>query len=232
MGPKSIVFVRHAQSIGNTMTQDERAEHPTPNHAYPLTKLGEQQAEITGKYVRSRLIDGCPDLCFQSTFLRSQMTMDVILREMRELSLSLPVFTDSRLDEKWDGIFHELSKRDIRESYHDQVKMKKRSGYYHYRAPGGENCPDVELRIRSFLSDPMIAGKRVLILGHGRWGLLLYKILYGLSVEEFLKLKNDGLKDGSENCSVIEYPRNRALFPFKCTVPWKGQLPEQETEHA
>lgn len=231
MGPKSIVFVRHAQSIGNTMTQDERAAHPTPNHAYPLTSVGVKQAAITAIYLRKNLSKDWPEIFFQSTFLRSQMTMEII-KTLPELPTPPVVLTDPRLDEKWDGIFHELTKREIRESYHDQVRMKKRSGYYHYRAPGGESCPDVELRIRSFLSDPLIAGKRILIVGHGRWAILFQKVLYGLTVEEFLKIKDEGLMEGgSENCSVTEYSIN-PILPPKCVVPWKGWLPEQNTEHA
>lgn len=231
LGPKSIVFIRHAQSIGNTMTQNERAAHSIPNHAYHLTPMGIKQAAITAIYLKKNLSKDWPEIFFQSTFLRSQMTMEII-KTLPELPTSPVVLTDSRLDEKWDGIFHELSKDDIQQFYPEQIRLRKRSGDYHYRAPGGESCPDVELRIRSFMSDPLIAGKRILIVGHGRWAILFQKVLYGLTVEEFLKIKNEGLAEGgSENCSVIEYSTN-PILPPKCVVPWKGWLPEENTEHA
>ncbi|HEY4474952.1 MAG TPA: histidine phosphatase family protein [Candidatus Paceibacterota bacterium] len=229
MGPKSIIFVRHAQSIGNTVTQDERANWDIPNHAYQLTDTGKQQAEMAGKYLKSKLNSNISYLFFQSTFLRTQMTMGIILNELKMLPL---IFTDSRLDEKWDGIYHDLSKADIQKLYPEQNRLRDRSGYYHYRAPCGESCPDVELRIRSFLSDPMVVNQHIVIVGHGRWAILFHKILFDLTVEEFLKLKTSGLKDGgTKNCSVIEYQRT-PFWSYKCNVPWEGQLPEQETELA
>lgn len=229
MGPKSILFVRHAQSIGNTMTQDQRANYEVPNHSYPLTDIGEQQATITGKYLAEKLSNDLPELYFQSNFLRTQMTMSKILLE---IGGSPAVITDSRLDEKWDGIFHELCKADIEKYYPEQIRLRKRRGYYHYRAPGGENCPDAELRIRSFLSDPLLKNKKILVVGHGRWAIIMYKILYNLTVEEFLKLKDSGLKDGgTENCSVVEFYQDLSVEP-KCVVPWKGQLSEEKTELA
>ena len=237
MMPRSIIFVRHAQSVGNTMTQDQRAVHEIPNHAFPLTELGKMQATITGKYIKRRFFDWSvplrerPVLFFESTFLRTQMTREIILYNMGIAKESVICRRDSRLDEKWDGIFHELSMSDIERFYPEQLRLRARSGYYHYRAPGGESCPDAELRIRSFLSDPMVANQHIVIVGHGRWAILLHKILFGLTVEEFLKLKTEGLKDGgTENCSVIEYSTNP--LSYKCVVPWKGQLPEQETEPA
>lgn len=239
MGPRSIIFIRHAQSIGNTMTQDERANSEIPNHAFPLTDLGRKQAAITGRFLRDTLfywsvkMKDRPELYFQSTFLRTQMTMEIILKEMGANFRHLVPTTDSRLDEKWDGIYHDLSKADIQKYYPEQDRLRARSGYYHYRAPGGESCPDAELRIRSFLSDPLVANKFILIVGHGRWAILLHKILFGLTVEEFLALKSSGLKDGgTKNCSVIGYQRYPSSWSYKCNVPWEDQLSEKETELA
>src|SRR3989344_1429628 len=132
MAPKSLIFVRHAQSIGNTMTQDQRAECETPNHAYPLTEVGRQQAVFAAGFLKERFKDDYPEMCFNSTFLRTKTTLDIIETELREYP---PTFTDSRLDEKWDGIFHELSKADIEKCYPEQVRLRRRQGYYHYRAP-------------------------------------------------------------------------------------------------
>lgn len=232
MGPRRIIFVRHAQSVGNTMTQDTRAAYEVANHAYPLTQIGQQQATLTGQYLNGYILDPLksekPELYFQSTFLRTQMTMGAILREMNH---SPVVLTDSRLDEKWDGIFHELSKADIEKYYPEQNRLRKRAGYYHYRAPGGESCPDAEIRIKSFLSDPQVDGKHILIVGHGRWAILMHKVLFSLTVEEFLRLKEAGLENGgTENCSVIEYSGNP--LSYRCVVPWKGKISEQITELA
>ena len=228
MEPRSIIFVRHAQSIGNIMTQDERANYEIPNHAYPLTDIGGQQAILTGKYLKDELSPKLPDIFLTSTFLRTQMTMDLILKELRA-PVNLTPIIDSRLDEKWDGIFHELSRADVERLYPEQIKLRKLVGYYHHRAPGGESCPDVEIKIRNLLSDPIIAGKRLLAVGHGRWFVIFQKVIHNLSVDEFLQLKDQG----SENCSVTEYLfENIPKSPSESFVPWKGYLEEQKTELA
>ena len=217
-----MVFVRHAQSIGNIMTQDERAACDIPNHAYPLTEIGKQQAKITGQY----LSGFHSDLCLYSTFLRTKMTAEIVLGQIPYTE----TLEDSRLNEKWDGIFHELSKSDIEKYYPEQICLKNLNGYYHHRPPGGESCPDVEIKIRSFLNDPTLSGKDILVVGHGRWFIILQKLLHGLTVEEFLKLK----QREQENCSVTDYLLNRPIFHtiVNSFTPWKGQLLEQTTELA
>lgn len=226
MAPRSLIFIRHAQSIGNTMTQDQRAECEIPNHSYPLTNHGEQEAFFAALHLSKTLGDRLPDLYFQSTFLRTQSTMNIIQQGLGVRNIR-SVITDSRLDEKWDGIFHELSKADIEKHYPEQVRLRKRQGYYHYRAPGGESCPDTEIRIRSFISDPSIDGKNILVVGHGRWFLILQKILHNLSVEGFLDIKKAGL----ENCSITEYDfTSIGTLPPQAIVPWKGHLAEEDTE--
>jgi len=231
VAPKSLIFVRHAQSLGNIMTQDQRAECEIPNHSYPITSHGEHEAFYVALHLGKTVGDKLPDLYFQSTFLRTQTTMSIIQQGLEGLGVRniQPVVTDSRLDEKWDGIFHELSKTDIEKYYPEQVRLRKRQGYYHYRAPNGESCPDVEVRIRSFISDSSIDGKNILLVGHGRWFLILQKILHSLSVEQFLELKKAGL----ENCSIVEYDFGSIqLSPSQAIVPWKGHLSEEDTELA
>ncbi len=224
MSIRKLVFVRHAQSVGNTMTQDERAACETPNHAYPLTEIGRQQAIITGQYLRGFQ----PNMCLHSTFLRTKMTAEIMLEQFYAPEASIPI-VDSRLDEKWDGIFHELSRSDIKRLYPEQIRLRERSGYYHYRAPGGENCPDVEIRVRSFLSEPSFSGKNILVVGHGRWFSVLHKIIHDLTVEVFMRWKDRK----QENCSVTEYLFDRSMpFPINSVTPWEGKLPEQDTELA
>lgn len=227
MTPKNLLFVRHAQSIGNVMTQDERAVCGIPNKDYPLTDVGKQQAMLTGKFFKEKFRSNPPDIFFHSTFLRTRMTMDVILQEMQITPKIVPVI-NPLLDEKWDGIFHELSKSDIEKLYPEQIKLRKQEGYYH-RAPRGESGPDVEVRIKKFISDPNLTGKNIFIVGHGRWFMILQKILHNLTAEDFLELKKKGLP----NCSVIEYDCYRFFKDLPpIFIPWRGSLSEQNTEFA
>lgn len=243
---QDLIFVRHAESIGNTMSQDERAKLSIPNHKYPITETGRKQAKITGKWLKS-FLEGQRTLAgdygvndaVQSTFLRNQETLRIILDEIGEPIV--PV-TDSRLDEKWDGIFHELTMSEIEERYPEQIRLRDRSGYYHYRAPGGENCSDVELRITDFVRDlgrPNRLGRNFgrqagsigsigcrLILCHGRWFQIFKKVIHGLSVDEFLAKSSSG-----SNCAVTVYnPQMEVLLGSY--VPWKGMLDGGETNFA
>ena len=224
---KKLFFVRHAQSIGNMMSHDERACCETPNHAYPLTPLGRKQAEITGQYLKS-LASMRFDAFFHSTFVRTKETLEIVLRTLgRE---TVPT-CDSRLDEKWDGIFHELSKAELQIRYPEQIRLRKRAGYYHFRAPGGESCPDVELRIRSFLQEYRTSDcEQALVVGHGRWILLAQKIIQKLSVEQFLESKE---REACQNCSVTTFSlSNDSEMVLEAVTPWKGKLVEVKTELA
>jgi broad specificity phosphatase PhoE len=159
---------------------------------------------------------------------------------LEQLGVKVVPITDARLDEKWDGIFHELSKKEVGERYADQVRLRKRSGYYHYRAPGGESCPDVELRIRSFVESELLLHRDALdrscggadgydlIVCHGRWGQICQKYLMGLSVEEFLHLKE---KSDNPNCSITIYNAAGKTL-IDCVNPWEGILSKGETTFA
>lgn len=240
-----VIFVRHAESIGNTMSQDEKAKLEVPNHAYSLTPRGREQARLAGEYLKAwveqqknyRVIRA-----FQSTFVRTQETLTGILEQ---LSVKVAPITDARLDEKWDGIFHELSKKEIKEKYSEQIRLRKRSGYYHYRALGGESCPDVELRIRSFIEGELLReqygpNERAMDLGwgkakgcdlivcHGRWAQLCQKYLRGLSVDEFLYLKENS---DNPNCSITIYNAAGETL-IDCINPWEGILAKDETTFA
>jgi 2,3-bisphosphoglycerate-dependent phosphoglycerate mutase len=235
-----VIFVRHAESIGNTISQDERAALDIPNHKYQLTPKGRVQARLAGEYLKMfieqqrkyRVIRS-----FQSTFVRTQETLAVILDQ---LGVDITPITDPRLDEKWDGIFHELSKKEVGEKYPEQVRLRKRSGYYHYRAPGGESCPDVELRIRSFVQNELLLRQGTpalpngeadgcdLIVCHGRWSQVFQKYLRGLSVEEFLHIKE---KSDNPNCSITIY-NSAGKTLINCVNPWEGVLAKDETTFA
>lgn len=237
-----VIFVRHAESIGNTISQDERAWLDIPNHKYQLTPKGREQARLAGEYLKMfveqqrnyRVIRA-----FQSTFVRTQETLAGI---MEQLKVKVTPITDPRLDEKWDGIFHELSKKEVSEKYPEQVRLRKRSGYYHYRAPGGESCPDVELRIRSFVEGELLLRQDGrpsdidqrelngcdLIVCHGRWAQLCHKYLRGLSVDEFLHLKENS---DNPNCSITIYNAAGKTL-IDCVNPWEGVLAKDETTFA
>lgn len=214
--PKLIVFVRHAESEGNIVSSDEKACLENPNFLFSLTKQGEKQAVITGDYLRKHFGDF--DAKFSSYYKRTKQTIEIMYPEARFIE-------DARLAERQSGIWHSMIEAQAAERFPEESIRKKREGYYHYRPFGGENWPDVELRIHSFLD--MLrrdySGKRVLCVTHGHWLVLLQKILHNFSIEKALE---DYSKGTFENASVTFYERdeknpNKILLRETNIVPWK-----------
>ena len=204
--PETLVLVRHAQSVGNIISRDERANHEIANHAYPLTPKGKRQTKLVSDVLRQEFGGGFFDSSFCSTFRRTKETLKIILGRS---SVSL-IEEDSRLDEKWDGIFHDLPNSFTLEKYSDQHNLRERAGYYHFRPPGGESGPDIEVRIRSFFQDVHLAQKKkVLICCHGSWLLFLRRLLQGWSVDEFHSRKKS---DVPKNCSIYMYQKAEEGF--------------------
>jgi 2,3-bisphosphoglycerate-dependent phosphoglycerate mutase len=167
--PNRIVLVRHGQSEGNLVTTEDEDYFRKPNHKFALTEKGKSQARRAGEFLRVKYGDF--DAYFCSTFRRTRETMALLYPNAKPIE-------DSRLNELIEGIWHTLRRADLIRRYPEEIEVKKRDGLYHYRPPGGENIPDVETRIRSFLADLRIdyAEKSILIAAHGTWMLAFWRI--------------------------------------------------------
>lgn len=181
---KKIIFVRHGESIGNAIGLDDKSLSDTANHRFDLTQLGREQARNAAKELEMRGLVW--DRAFYSSYYRTKATWQEI-NSVYPCCAAKPNM-DARLDEWWRGIWHTMSKEDIARLYPLEEKIKQREGWYNYRAPGGQSGPDVELQIRSFLSDFMFGCYRdvpnILIVGHGKWAILFWRIIMGASVDE------------------------------------------------
>jgi len=208
--PDTLVLVRHAESIGNVMTIPEKVAHERANPAYHITRRGVRQALQRAAAMKSDFGKEYFDLCFYSSFRRTRETLGIIVEES---GVGKKCTEDSRLDEKIDGIFQNLSPDELDLRYPDQVRMRERIGEYHNRAPGGENCPDVELRIWSFLRDLSAhPAQKVLICCHGTWLLILRRLLESWSVEEYLERKKT---DQPANCCHYMYQKEKDGYSLR-----------------
>lgn len=195
---KKIIFIRHGQSLGNARGLDDESLVDTPNYLFGLSDQGKIEASQAGQ----RLLDlGLSwDQSFISTYLRTQETFKFINNVCK--STNEPII-DSRLNEWWRGIWHTMNKDDVYKYFPMEKEIAKREGWYHYRAPGGQAGQDVELQIYSFLND-FIYGTysdlpTILVLGHGKWAILFWRIITGTTVDEAeKKLKSDPFG----NCSI------------------------------
>lgn len=208
--PELLVLVRHAESEGNLLTADERAEHEISTAEYPLTPHGREQARTTGKYLQGKY--GQFDVYYTSYYTRSKETLEIMYPEAH-------VYEDPRLAEAQRGIYHTATKEQIQEHYPLEIVRKEREGLYHYRPPGGENWPDVELRIHSFLSTLSrdYGGQKVLIVVHGNWLILFQRLIHHFSVEEALRRYKAQVVP---NTSVTVYDGGRNLrLEYEYLVP-------------
>lgn len=218
--PKRLVMVRHAESVGNIRSADERALSGEAAYSYGLTERGRKQAEITGKYLRETY--GEFDVYYVSYYKRALETLRILYPEAK-------IYEDPRLAEGQRGIWQTMTKAEIALKYPEEVARKQREGHYHYRPPGGENWPDIELRIHSFLGTLSrdCEGLNVLIVVHGHWMVLFQRLVHRFSIDEALRRYSEAVV---ENASVTIYRgetidnRSRLVLEAENIVPWSGLL--------
>jgi broad specificity phosphatase PhoE len=221
--PRLLVLVRHAESQGNVLTVDERANYETPTHAYGLTERGRLQAEIAGEDVARRW--GGFNVHYVSYYARSRETMAIMCPKAR-------VYEDPRLAEAQRGVYHAMTREELRERMPWEIVRKDREGLYHYRPPGGENWADVELRIHSFLGTLSrdCDDLKVLMVVHGHWLLLFQRLIHHFSIEDAVEKYKKGVAGGGiyENCSLTVYASERVgkgdrlKLVEENAVPWRG----------
>ncbi len=187
--PQSIVFCRHAESVGNARGLDDNSTRDIANHEFGLSPVGFNQVPQTREFLRSSFPGGFAEY-YVSSFLRTQITLKGLFGETK-----IP-FEDPRLDEWWKGIFHSLSKAEIAEHYPAEHAVLEREGWYHYRPPQGEAGKDVEVRILSFLNS-LTPVESIFICGHGRWFSYFERLLLQRSREETSQKAPD-------NCAIIQ----------------------------
>jgi len=218
MWPSLLVLVRHAESEGNIIDGDSRASFNKPTWAYSLTKNGIDQAKKTKEYLH-RIYDTF-DVYYTSYYNRSKETMQVLYPDLK-------VYEDPRLAEAQRGIYHTMTREQIAAKYPEELERKEKEGLYHYRPPGGENWPDVEMRIHSFLGTLSrdYGYKKVLVVVHGHWLVLFERLIHRFSIEEAVKRYKSG---PAENASVTSYRskfnldngQDRLVFDGYM-IPWK-----------
>ncbi|MEK7642252.1 MAG: histidine phosphatase family protein [Patescibacteria group bacterium] len=202
----TLVLIRHPRTEGNEVSNSEMAKLERPNHLFQPTKDGLEQMEnaITVYYNLMAKLPLFPLFIMCSTAVRTKVVANKFAATFGILGLQ--VIEDSRLNEKWDGILHSLSKEEIEAKYPEQIDLRKKYGWYHYKPFGGENGPDVEVRIKSLLQDitsvPMHIGKTIVLCSHGNWQLLFEKIALGQSAKEVEEAREN---NPIPNCAISIY---------------------------
>jgi broad specificity phosphatase PhoE len=204
--PAHLVLVRHAQSERNVWKEvaTSRGDFVYGGNVrdidVPLTPIGEKQAIVTGHKLAQKFRF---DQVFVSPFTRTMQTARLITAEF---PFCLSLVEDDRLREIDFGVLDGLTKHGIAHFQPAEKERRARLGKYHHRPPGGENYPDVALRLHSFLGTLAreAVGESVLVVSHSVVVLVFRKLLERLSEQQLLAIESDKSQEVA-NCSVTYY---------------------------
>jgi len=176
-----IILLRHGQSLGNV---DELAYCRIPDHALPLTELGERQARTAGSTIRG-LIGAGPVAAYVSPYTRTRRTFELLGVDAER------IVTEPRVREQdWGNLQDPVQQEMLKHQRHA-------FGHFFFRLPNGESGADVDDRLAAFLDGLEVRlhedgehPKTVLIVSHGLTIRLLCRRLFGWSIELFESLSN------------------------------------------
>ena len=171
-----------------------------------LSALGREQADINGKFLSALGID----YLVASPLDRTKQTADIINQH-----LEFNINYDDRIMEwhcgDWSGELWD----DISTKWHKEF-VAWQEDQFNYRAPNGENYPDMIKRASPFL-DEMLASQhnRIAIVSHGIIGRVMVSILLGHSPEEMFRY-------GQTNDTIFHLTEHREGFTIQHFVGGDG----------
>ena len=208
--PDRLWLVRHGQSQGN-VARDAAHEAglgvidlDLRDVDVPLSDLGHQQAQATGRWFAALPEDEKPEVLLSSPYIRARQTAEAICEAGGLAGGAKPTVTDERLREREFGIFDGLTTVGIREKFPEEAAHRTKMGKFYHRPPGGESWADVILRLRSVMNtiNLQYANKRVLVVCHQVVVLCFRYILDELTEADILTIDKQ-----SEilNCGIAAY---------------------------
>jgi broad specificity phosphatase PhoE len=216
--PEELLLVRHGQSEANVRKEAAKAHGLEPSWTgvlrdqdSPLTALGRQQALAVGEELSRRyhrLIKPL-DYIICSPYVRTKQTTGAIIEG---LGYKPNHVIEERVREIEFGIMDGIDRKRFRELFPSEADRRERDGKYYYRPPGGENRPDVRLRVHSVLDtlNRDYVGSRVLIVCHSVVVLAFRSLLERWEEDAYLQVDKE---DDVKNCGLTVYRRveNRKL---------------------
>jgi 2,3-bisphosphoglycerate-dependent phosphoglycerate mutase len=180
MTDRLLVLVRHGQSEWNLQNLF------TGWRDVGLTEKGIAEARAAGRQLKALGLRF--DIAFTSALTRAQRTLDLMLEELGQRSIS--VLRDQALNERDYGDLSGLNKDDARRKWgEEQVHVWRRS--YDVAPPGGESLKDTAARVLPYyvqeILPRVLRGERTLVSAHGNSLRALVMVLDHLSPQEIVK---------------------------------------------
>jgi probable phosphoglycerate mutase len=185
--PQFLALVRHGLSHANVAIQS-----PTDSHYYPISgsdrEVGLAPEGLPGlTQTGTRLLQFFPssapvDRCFISPFRRVRDSADEI---ENVLGYKPARIEDSRLEKRSYGDFWNMTYKGVRELHPGEYQAYETQGPLLYRAPNGENYPDVFARVDRFITDVVEpSSDNLLVITHAVVVLSFQRAFEGLSDEQ------------------------------------------------
>lgn len=209
---KTFVIVRHGQSEGNV---DPLAYQRKSDAEIVLSPAGEQQAALTGAWLRERFAAAT---IYCSPFTRAMQTAQIAFPD-------LPLVIDPLLRERHFGDFLALPPAEYFTKYPNEQDVMRREGFYRYRPQGGgESMDDCRKRARTFTREVTV--ETAIAFTHCGLALHFQELFDGLEEAEVVRRFKDS--ELLENAGVLVYnvlgwddSRERHIMALsERTVPW------------
>ena len=217
--PKILTLIRHAESEYNIYNSIKMAsplyksfllayeKDPDSSESFQLaTKVKENiffnysdfntplttMADIQIKTMTTKLkeIIPLPDVIFVSPFTRTMDTLTKMSQSWPELT-NVKTIHEPRIIEQNYGLASQYNDWRLYNVFHpDQRDLYLKLGKYQYRYPGGENIPDVKVRLQSWVDDNFhnFGSQNILVITHHLAILALRTIIEKLDEKMFLTL--------------------------------------------
>ena len=225
--PEVLMIARHGQSEANVRKEAFKKQGLEPSWTgalrdqdSPLTELGHKQGRALGEMIaqagnietsdEAKLLGigmGAgyfrPDVILCSPYLRAKETKEEIIRGMNHTPR---VVTDVRLREIDFGSMDGIDRATFRKLYPHEADRRERDGKFYYRPPGGENRPDVMMRVHSVLDtlNRDYVGEKVLIVCHSVVVLAFRALLERWEEADYLQVDKE---DDVKNAALTVYQR-------------------------
>jgi broad specificity phosphatase PhoE len=218
--PELLEIARHGWSRANKRKDEAKRLGLEPawddverDQDTPLEPEGHQQAFELGVMIGSIVAD-IPEVLICSPYLRAKQTMYDIIRGIRvhNPTYNPRIVIEERIREIEFGIMDGIDRKRFRELFPSEAARRERDGKYYYRPPGGENRPDVRIRVHSVLDtlNRDYVGMKVLIICHSVVVLAFRSLIERWEEEQYLHVDAE---DDVKNCGLTIYDRvdNRKL---------------------
>lgn len=175
----TLILVRHGQSEWNLKNLFTGWRDPG------LTEQGIEEARVTGQKIKAAGLK--PDLYYTSALGRAQHSLDLILKELGVVNVT--IHRHQALNERDYGDLAGLNKDDARKRWgEEQVHLWRRS--FDVQPPGGESLKDTAARTLPYYEAEILpqlkAGKTVLVSAHGNSLRALVMAIEGLAPDEII----------------------------------------------